>query len=154
MMVMRHAAPLLLLSGCAFALDVSWLPADAEGPLPLSASYRAKLRKLCSMTSLPPELAASKRQTLRTMCSKLAAYDANVAGSSPAGGGAALLPVLALLAAGVAYLYASSTKPAPGFAAPGFTAPPAMPASQAQVDAARTARLRRFANEDADARPS
>ena len=150
----RWRGALLLLLVCASALDVSWLPADAEGPLPLSASYRAKLRTLCSMKSLPPELANSKRRTLRTMCSKLAADDANVAGS-PSGGGTAMLPALALLAAGAAYLYASSTKaPAPGFAAPGFTAPPAMPASQAQVDAARTARLRRFANEDADARPS
>jgi hypothetical protein len=31
----------------AYSLDVNWLPADADGPLPQSEKYRSSLRQLC-----------------------------------------------------------------------------------------------------------
>ena len=66
----------------AVALDVSWIPTDPDGPLPLSAKYRESLRKLCSLMKsgnpLPAEL-NQKKNVLDKMCQKLRAGDSNIA---------------------------------------------------------------------------
>ena len=58
----------------AAALDVSWLPADIDGPLPLSSNYRVALRKLCDLLAenknIPAELEI-KRDVVSSLCSKL-----------------------------------------------------------------------------------
>jgi hypothetical protein len=77
---------LLICCICSFktsiALDVSWIPTDPDGPLPLSAKYRDSLRKLCSLMKiggpLPPEL-NEKKHVLNKMCLKLDAGDSNIA---------------------------------------------------------------------------
>ena len=77
---------LLICCICSFktsiALDVSWIPTDPDGPLPLSAKYRDSLRKLCSLMKiggpLPPEL-NEKKLVLNKMCQKLQAGDSNIA---------------------------------------------------------------------------
>ena len=55
-------------------LDVSWIPNDPDGPLPLSIQYRQSLRKLCTLiekgSRLPAEV-ESKRNILKKMCMKL-----------------------------------------------------------------------------------
>jgi hypothetical protein len=68
----------------ATGLDLSWIPADGDGPLPLSASYRASLRRLCGMMegrdgTISPEL-EEKKAVLMTMCKKLASSDAHTDG--------------------------------------------------------------------------
>ena len=64
------------------SLDVSWIPSDPDGPLPLSAKYRNSLRKLCALidngTTLPPAVQA-KKPTLIKMCKKLRTGDSNIA---------------------------------------------------------------------------
>ena len=66
----------------AVALDVSWIPTDPDGPLPLSANYRDSLRKLCYLMEsgipLPDELNQKKR-VLDKMCRKLRTGDNNIA---------------------------------------------------------------------------
>jgi hypothetical protein len=63
------------------SLDVSWIPTDPDGPLPLSARYRDSLRKLCTLIesgqSLPSEL-TQKRHILNKMCEKLKSGDNNI----------------------------------------------------------------------------
>jgi hypothetical protein len=65
---------LLALLQISFSLDVSWIPSDPDGPLPLSAQYRASLEKLCVLIreqrKLPKEL-LEKKATLRKMCKRL-----------------------------------------------------------------------------------
>ena len=67
----------------ACSLDVSWIPSDPDGPLPLSKSYRDSLRKLCDListkqiNSLPPEL-IEKKPVLQKLCIRLKADDENV----------------------------------------------------------------------------
>lgn len=60
------------------ALDVSWIPNDPDGPLPLSIQYRQSLRRLCSLiekgSRLPAEV-ESKRNVLKKMCTKLRSDD-------------------------------------------------------------------------------
>jgi hypothetical protein len=55
-------------------LDVSWIPSDPDGPLPLSSRYRSALQLLCkqihSGQKLSPEIAA-KKAVLQKMCIKL-----------------------------------------------------------------------------------
>ena len=55
-------------------LDVSWIPNDPDGPLPLSSNYRNALGKLCVLISsgqtLPPEI-KSKLVIIEKLCSKL-----------------------------------------------------------------------------------
>jgi hypothetical protein len=67
------------------SLDVSWIPTDPDGPLPLSARYRDSLRKLCTLIesgqSLPSEL-TQKRHTLNKMCVKLKSGDNNIKSAS------------------------------------------------------------------------
>jgi hypothetical protein len=79
---------LLAVAAPSSALDVSWIPADldGDGPLPLSAAYRSKLRSLCEFVAdpqaaQPPELKA-KHAVLRKMCRRLASDDA-VGGNGP-----------------------------------------------------------------------
>lgn len=77
---------LLICCICSFktsvGLDVSWIPTDPDGPLPLSAKYRDSLRKLCSLMKsggpLPAEL-NEKKHILNKMCHKLHAGDSNIA---------------------------------------------------------------------------
>ena len=56
------------------SLDVSWLPSDPDGPLPLSSKYRAALGKLCTMISsgqtLPPDVNV-KLPIIKKLCIKL-----------------------------------------------------------------------------------
>lgn len=63
------------------SLDVSWIPTDPDGPLPLSARYRDSLRKLCTLIesgqSLPAEL-VQKKHILTKMCQKLKSGDNNI----------------------------------------------------------------------------
>jgi hypothetical protein len=67
------------------SLDVSWIPTDPDGPLPLSARYRDSLRKLCTLIesgqSLPAEL-TQKRHILNKMCEKLKSGDNNIKSAS------------------------------------------------------------------------
>ena len=67
----------LFLTNMVIGLDVSWLPADADGPLPLSANYRAALSKLCDLMhgkdgSIVPKEIESKRVLINSLCAKLA----------------------------------------------------------------------------------
>ena len=63
------------------AFDLNWIPADADGPLPVSEAYRDSLRKLCSVLdsggSLPQE-SAHKRHVVAKMCKKLKQTDSYV----------------------------------------------------------------------------
>ena len=58
------------------ALELKWLPADPDAPLPLSSEFRRKLGKLCTIvedrpvSSQPPELVA-KREHLLKLCAQL-----------------------------------------------------------------------------------
>ena len=78
----------------ALCFDVSWIPADPEGPLPLSKRYRDSLRRLCALVDsseavpLPPEVEEIKPRLVR-ICARLRADDA-AAGTAPAKGGWAL----------------------------------------------------------------
>ena len=63
---------LLLNSYCC--IDVSWIPSDPEGPLPLSRNYRDALRKLCDMidTNAPLPLQISeKKDVIQSLCFRL-----------------------------------------------------------------------------------
>lgn len=55
-------------------LDVSWIPSDPDGPLPLSTRYRSALQLLCNQINsgqkLLPEIAA-KKLVIQKMCLKL-----------------------------------------------------------------------------------
>ena len=82
----------LLLISRSCALDVSWLPSDADGdgPLRLSTRYRDNLRKLCTLlrSKRPPPELEEKRELLTKMCRRLASDDANAGtGSSSSSGG-------------------------------------------------------------------
>lgn len=70
------------LSRLVVTLDVSWIPTDPDGPLPLSAKYRDSLRKLCGLmrsgNPLPAELSNRKRSLIK-MCRKLDSGDDNIA---------------------------------------------------------------------------
>ena len=70
-------------------MNVDWLPNDENAPLPLSSSYRASLRKLCSLLNsgqrLPPELVA-KKQVLQKQCRKLEEDDTNIKQGESEGG--------------------------------------------------------------------
>jgi hypothetical protein len=67
------------------ALDISWLPAEADGPLPLSSNYRVALRKLCNFLAehktVPAELEA-KRDIITSLCTKLESTDESFGESS------------------------------------------------------------------------
>lgn len=65
-------------------LDVSWIPNDPDGPLPLSIQYRQSLRRLCLLidkgSRLPPEVEA-KKNVLKKMCTKLKYDDDSIQSS-------------------------------------------------------------------------
>ena len=60
----------------AAAFDVSWIPADPDGPLPLSKAYRENLKRLCDVVRtvkpLPPSIVA-KLPVIEKLCAKLEA---------------------------------------------------------------------------------
>lgn len=63
------------------AFDVNWIPADSDGPLPVSEAYRDSLRKLCTILDSGeaiPQEAAHKRHVIDKMCSKLKQTDSFV----------------------------------------------------------------------------
>lgn len=72
------------------AYDVNWLPAEADGPLPLSEKYRSSLRELCqrladTRTKKSRAFAAeieSKKPSVLTMCRRLAEDDLSSGSSS------------------------------------------------------------------------
>lgn len=76
---------LILQSMLSWGIDVSWLPSDPDGPLPVSTKYRDALRKLCKIlhsgSKLPKELIL-KRRVLENMCKKMDIADTNVKSSS------------------------------------------------------------------------
>ncbi|KAJ1491745.1 hypothetical protein T484DRAFT_1932611 [Baffinella frigidus] len=61
----------------AHAMDVSWIPSDPDGPLPMSSVFRDKLDILCSTIEigrgLPQNIPPEKRQAVNSMCTKLRA---------------------------------------------------------------------------------
>ena len=65
----------------AKAMDVSFIPSDPDGPLPLSSSYRESLRKLCDIMdkkkTIPPELEA-KKAVMKKLCVRLRKDDDNI----------------------------------------------------------------------------
>ena len=71
---MRGLLVLVCCSATACAFDLSWIPADGEGPLPLSTSYRQQLARLCDIiesgSALPPSI-AERRSDIEKMCAKL-----------------------------------------------------------------------------------
>ena len=71
----RVAAVLFgILAVCA-ALDVSWIPADPDGPLPLSEKYRTSLSKLCKLDEQGKlkALRPTELRRVRAQCAKLRA---------------------------------------------------------------------------------
>mmetsp|Transcript_14193 Transcript_14193/g.21880 ORF Transcript_14193/g.21880 Transcript_14193/m.21880 type:complete len:137 (+) Transcript_14193:146-556(+) len=66
---------------CCDAIDVSWIPSKGDEPLPLSTTYRDKLRRLCALldSRMPPEI-EEKRDVLEKQCARLASDDANGVG--------------------------------------------------------------------------
>ena len=64
------------------AMDVSFIPSDPDGPLPLSSNYRESLRKLCDIMDknkpIPPELEA-KKAVMKRLCVRLKKDDKNIA---------------------------------------------------------------------------
>ena len=65
-----------LVATTAAAFDVSWIPADPDGPLPLSKAYRENLKRLCDVVRtvkpLPPSIVA-KLPVIEKLCAKLEA---------------------------------------------------------------------------------
>lgn len=95
---------LLALLSNAGGLDLTWIPADADGPLPVSENYRDALTKLCTIIKgkeqLAPEL-IGKKEIIERMCVKLSmSKNASVGPSNPSVGYA----VAALLGFGTLYL--------------------------------------------------
>eukprot|EP01033_Poteriospumella_lacustris_P010877 gene10877-7736_t len=84
------ALALILANVGVNSLDVSFIPNDENAPLPLSAKYRASLRRLCTLLKesspdTPSPILAdlkndpAKQRALHSLCKKLAADDANIA---------------------------------------------------------------------------
>lgn len=70
-----------------YSLDVNWLPADADGPLPQSEKYRSSLRQLCQRLEAKDSQAFAKdvisqRPYVKTMCKRLAEDDLAIGGGS------------------------------------------------------------------------
>ena len=65
-----------LFAATAAAFDVSWIPADPDGPLPLSKAYRENLKRLCDVVRtvkpLPPSI-MEKLPVIEKLCAQLAA---------------------------------------------------------------------------------
>lgn len=76
----------LILSALTNAINVNWLPDDANAPLPLSSSFRQKLRSLCKKQAdgdraLSSSIIGRKTVVLTEMCKKLKRDDDNIAGA-------------------------------------------------------------------------
>ena len=70
---------LLLLIGCSLATNVNWVSSENDKDttaIPLSASYRESLRKLCA--KLKDGYKVPNEQEVRKMCNKLAQDDNNI----------------------------------------------------------------------------
>lgn len=95
----------------ASGLDVNWLPADADGPLPLSMAYRENLRKLCDATrnglSSPDTISNTDQQKIQTLCKKLKEFPSGLDEPSEQAKGSTnklgYLAAVAAVAAGVFY---------------------------------------------------
>ena len=65
-----------LFAATVAAFDVSWIPADPDGPLPLSKAYRENLKRLCDVVRtvkpLPPSI-VEKLPVIEKLCAKLEA---------------------------------------------------------------------------------
>jgi hypothetical protein len=69
-------------SSLVFAINVSWLPDDANAPLPLSSNFRNKLRSLCEKgENSHRQIDPKKQVVLKEMCKKLRKDDANILGA-------------------------------------------------------------------------
>lgn len=142
---------LFVAQGMVAGLDLSWIPADGDGPLPLSASYRASLRKLCAMiegndgSPLSPELEA-KRGALSVMCKKLAASDAHTdSDSAPTNTRSALYGIVGLgLIGGSYYLWTSRGSAFTSAFSSGRTLGSSPATASSGADAVREARLKKF----------
>eukprot|EP00670_Eutreptiella_braarudii_P004226 CAMPEP_0174304370 /NCGR_PEP_ID=MMETSP0809-20121228/60749_1 /TAXON_ID=73025 ORGANISM="Eutreptiella gymnastica-like, Strain CCMP1594" /NCGR_SAMPLE_ID=MMETSP0809 /ASSEMBLY_ACC=CAM_ASM_000658 /LENGTH=180 /DNA_ID=CAMNT_0015410591 /DNA_START=17 /DNA_END=559 /DNA_ORIENTATION=- len=82
------------------ALDVSWIPADPDGNLPLSTNYRDSLRKLCHkfdrgdfLSHLPHQ----KKATVVKLCLKLKEDDAHDGGHGSSSRGVGPIIIVGLL---------------------------------------------------------
>lgn len=71
---MRKWLCVLLVTPAAVGFDLTWIPADPEGPLPLSQAFRDQLSKLCDIIDgggpMPPTIEA-RLADLKKMCAKL-----------------------------------------------------------------------------------
>jgi hypothetical protein len=129
----------VVLVTCVAGIELSWIPADGDGPLPMSAKYRDALDRLCVLDqegSLPSSIPKDKQVAIRKQCVKL-----RKAGSASVPDSISSVAGVVLMIGGALFFFVQSRKPA------GATADPARPASQAtaeQQDAARQARLERF----------
>ncbi|EKX53465.1 hypothetical protein GUITHDRAFT_150414 [Guillardia theta CCMP2712] len=62
------------------SMDVQWIPADADGPLPMSSDYRQKLAELCKHimpkggvgeAEFSPDVPKEKQKVILKLCKKL-----------------------------------------------------------------------------------
>jgi hypothetical protein len=128
------------------SLDVSWIPSDPDGPLPLSRHYRKSLRTLCTQiksgVALPSEI-EGKKAVLSKMCAQLERDD----GVSDSGteGAPNVYVVAGLVIAGILYFGNSAmTQLYSGKAI--NTAP--IKCSESRMKEAREARVRKFEAEN------
>jgi hypothetical protein len=128
-------------------LDVSWIPSDPDGPLPLSANYRKELSKLCHIIKsgkpLPKKVHNSK-EIVYKMCQKLEASNDISSDTSSS----SLLLYLILAAIGCYFLYSNMKVSFKG----SFNLSTSVPSSSSpSIDTAalaREARLKKFERVD------
>ena len=129
----------------AQALDVSWIPSDPDGPLPLSHRYRESLSALCgqiaSGAALPPEI-QEKRKVLDNMCSKLSASEGVSESVSDDSQNAYIF--VGLIICGIIYLGRSTVTQWYSGKARGISTGPVPKCSDTQMREAREARVRKF----------
>lgn len=143
----------LLLSQGALALDVSWIPADPDGPLPLSTKYRAALKQLCTImetsSKVPPELEA-KKEVMKKLCRRLR-EDESLVGGSYLGNLKSLgrlgVGVCIAACAGAAWVYRDEIGSAVRGLLRGRGRALHTVSDAATLQAVREARMRRFAEE-------
>ena len=133
------AGPLLFAMVLATeALDLTWIPADKDGPLPMSARFRDKLRQLCLHESLPAIRDKAKRKQAKKMCKQLEEADNRSTLGLDSESGSYLF--LALVAAAALVVFGQQREQPP-IQEP---AAPSVSATAAQTAEARAARLRAF----------
>lgn len=91
----------------SLAIELNWLPADPDGPLPLSSKYRKSLQSLCKLIKSGSTLSSDveeKRDVLVKLCAKLDAAEAvsETDYASPLGG-YRITKKLLFIAAGVLF---------------------------------------------------